>query len=131
MLLLLDNFEQVVQSAPLIAELLAASPQLNFLITSRAPLQVLWEHEFPVPALVLPDLNNLPAIESLARIPAVSLFIERARAVNPDFVLGDDNARAVAEICTRLDGLPLAIELAAARIKLLTPQGISQRLSSR
>jgi predicted ATPase/serine/threonine protein kinase len=131
MLLLLDNFEQVVSAAPLLADLLAACPHLKMLVTSREVLQLRGEHEFSVPPLALPDLKHLPPMERLALSPSIALFIERARAVKPDFALTTANAQAVAETCTQLDGLPLAIELAAARIKLLPPQAILQRLESR
>ncbi len=126
MLLLLDNFEQIVTAAPLITELLSACPQVKILITSRAPLKVRWEREFPVPPLALPSLHD--SMTALAQSPSVELFLERTRAVKPDFELTEENARSVAEICTRLDGLPLAIELAAARIRILTPRAILQRL---
>jgi predicted ATPase len=129
-LLLLDNFEQIVAAGPLVAELLSACPMLKTLVTSRATLRLRWEHEFPVPPLATPDLDQTTP-ESLIQSPAVDLFIQRARAVRPGFMLTQENARAVAEICSRLDGLPLAIELAAARIKALTPQSIQQRLDRR
>jgi predicted ATPase len=131
MLLLLDNFEQVVAAAPLIAELLAACPCLKCLVTSRVVLHLSGEHEFPVPPLALPDPRGLPAIDTLSQYAAVELFIQRALAVRPDFQVDNDNAQAVAEICVRLDGLPLAIELAAARIKLFPPQAILARLGRR
>lgn len=131
MLLLLDNFEQVVSAAPIAAALLAACPRLKFLVTSRAPLHLRGEHQFVVPCLALPNPKQLPPIESLSQYAAVALFIQRALAVNRHFAVTNENAPAVAEICTRLDGLPLAIELAAARIKLLPPQTILARLESR
>jgi predicted ATPase/serine/threonine protein kinase len=130
-LLLLDNFEHLVAEAPLVAELLASSAQLRLLVTSRAPLHIYGEHEYPVPPLALPDPKSVPAIEVLTRYPAVALFIQRARAVKPDFEVNQENAAAVATICARLDGLPLAIELAAARIKLLSPSAMQTRLESR
>jgi predicted ATPase/DNA-binding XRE family transcriptional regulator len=134
-LLVLDNFEQVIESAPLIAELLESSPGLLILITSRVPLHVRGEHEFPVPPLALPDPAVTPGLETTAEnlvdSPAVALFVERARAVKPSFVVTPDDIPTVAEICRRLDGLPLAIELAAARCKVLTPQGILGRLGHR
>jgi predicted ATPase/class 3 adenylate cyclase len=130
-LLLLDNFEQVMEATPLLEGLLAAAPRLKVLVTSRAALRIYGEHEFPVPPLELPDTRRLPEPEALARYEAVKLFIERARAVKPDFVLTNENAPAVADICARLDGLPLAIELAAARIRLLSPQAMLARLGSR
>src|SRR5262249_13714357 len=101
------------------------------LVTSRAALQLYGESEFRVPPLVLPNLSQLPPLERLADYEAVRLFVERARAVKPDFVLTTENAPAVAEICGRLDGLPLALDLAAVRVKLLTPQTLLARLSRR
>jgi predicted ATPase len=131
MLFLLDNFEQVVTAATLVAELLTACPRLKILVTSRASLHVSGEQEFPVPPLSLPALKHLASLEILSRSEAVALFVQRAQAVKPDFALCNENASAVAEICIRLDGLPLAVELAAARIKLLTPQTMLPRLESR
>ena len=131
MLLVLDNFEQVVAAAPLVAELLAACPRLKCLVTSRVVLRLSGEHEFPVPPLELPDPRHLPAVDALSQYAAVALFIQRALAVKPDFRVDNANAPAVAEICVRLDGLPLAIELAAARIKLLPPQAMLARLGRR
>ena len=131
MLLLLDNVEQLVEAAPELADLLIAAPQLKLLVTSRTPLHVSGEHEFPVPSLSLPDLAKLPEIASLSQYESVALFIERARAVKADFAITMENAPAIAEICVRLDGLPLAIELAAARAKLLSPQALLARLEQR
>jgi predicted ATPase/serine/threonine protein kinase len=131
MLLVLDNFEHVISAAPLVAGLMAACPKLKILVSSRAALHLRGEHEFVVPPLALPDLKHLPSTEELTQYPGVALFIQRARAIKLHFGLTNENARAVAEICTRLDGLPLAIELAAARIKLLSPQAILARLDSR
>lgn len=131
LLLVLDNFEQVLTAASQVADLLAQCPRLRLLVTSRERLHLSWEHEFPVAPLQLPDLNALPAPDAVGGYPAVALFLERARALKPDFSLTDQNARAVAEICARLDGLPLAIELAAARIKLLPPTAMLVRLESR
>jgi predicted ATPase/class 3 adenylate cyclase len=131
LLLVLDNFEQVLGAAPAVTELLAAAPGLKVLATSRAPLELYGEHEFPVPPLALPDLEHPPSLERLTQYEAVGLFVERARAVKPDFKVTNESAPAVAEICVRLDGLPLAIELAAARIKMLPPKAMLQRLSSR
>jgi predicted ATPase/class 3 adenylate cyclase len=130
-LLALDNFEQVLESAPLLDALLSAAPGLKVLATSRTALRLYGEHEFPVPPLSLPDTGSLPPVESLTRYEAVRLFVDRARAIRPDFSLTEENAPAVIEICTRLDGLPLAIELAAARIKLLPPQAMLSRLGNR
>ncbi len=131
MLLLLDNFEHLTAAAPRVAELLASGPGLKVLVTSRAPLRIYGEHEFPLPPLTVPESPTLPSLEALSNYSAVALFTQRAAAVKPDFELTADNAPAVAEICTRLDGLPLAIELAAARIKLLSPSVILARLASR
>lgn len=123
-LMVLDNFEQVLSAAPDVGALLAACPYLKVLATSRAPLRLSAEHEFPVPPLAHPDPARLPPLESLTDYPAVALFVARAQSARPDFALTPQNARAVAEICLRLDGLPLALELAAARITVLPPQGI-------
>jgi predicted ATPase/DNA-binding CsgD family transcriptional regulator len=131
MLLVLDNFEHVIAAAPLVADLLSACPSLQILATSRTPLRILDEHDFPVPPLALPDLESLPALEDLAATAAVTLFIQRATAANPSFTITGANARDVAEICVRLDGLPLAIELAAARTRLLTPAALRARLTNR
>jgi predicted ATPase/class 3 adenylate cyclase len=131
LLLVPDNFEQVLGAAPAVTELLAASPGLKVLATSRAPLGLYGEHEYPVPPLTLPDLKRPPPLELLTQYEAVGLFVERARAVKPDLAITNESAPAVAEICVRLDGLPLAIELAAARIKMLPPKALLERLSSR
>ena len=128
MLLVLDNFEQLLAAAPTVSALLEAAPQLKIVTSSRAPLRVTGEQELPVPPLELPDPQQLPSLEVLAQSDAVRLFIERARAVKPDFMVTAENAGAVAEIVFHLDGLPLAIELAAARVKLLTPQAMLPRL---
>ena len=130
-LLLLDNFEHLVQAAPTVAEILLIGPNLKILVTSRAALHIYGEHEFPVPPLALPDLLCVPPLETLSRYPAVALFVQRAVAAKPDFELTRENASAVAEICARLDGLPLAIELAAARVKVLSPASLLTRLASR
>jgi predicted ATPase/class 3 adenylate cyclase len=131
LLLLLDNFEQVLGAAPLVGELLSECPRLEVLATSRSVLRVYGEQEYPVPPLELPRPGRLPPIDRLSQYEAVRLFIERAKAARPDFSVTDENAPAVAEICARLDGLPLAIELAAARIKLLPPRAMLERLGSR
>jgi predicted ATPase/class 3 adenylate cyclase len=131
LLLLLDNFEQVLPAAPLVAQLLASCPRLKVLVTSRAALHLRGEKEFPVLPLALPDPKHLPPLEALSQYAAVELFIQRALDVKPDFEVTNENAPAVAEICHRLDGLPLAIELAAARIKLLSPQALLSRLERR
>jgi predicted ATPase/class 3 adenylate cyclase len=131
LLLLMDNFEQVLGAAPLVGELLSVCPKLKVLATGRSVLRVYGEQEYPVPPLELPRPGRLPPIDRLSQYEAVRLFIERAKAARPDFSVTDENAPAVAEICARLDGLPLAIELAAARIKLLPPRAMLERLSSR
>ena len=131
MLLLIDNFEHVMGAAPMLAELLALAPQLKLLVTSRAALRIYDEHEFPVPPLSLPQDPSLSPGEMLAEYSAISLFVQRATAVKPNFELTEENAPIVADICARLDGLPLAIELAAARIKLLSPSAMRARLESR
>jgi predicted ATPase/DNA-binding CsgD family transcriptional regulator len=131
LLMVLDNVEQVVAVAPQLEELLAACPNLKLLVTSRALLHVPAEQVFPVPPLALPDLSQLLASELLTQSGAVALFVQRAQAIQPSFQLTAANARAVAEICVRLDGLPLAIELAVARIRLLPPQALLKRLSQR
>jgi predicted ATPase len=127
MLLLLDNFEHVAPAATVVSELLMACPNLTVLTTSRERLHLSGEHEYPVPSLAVPDRELLPA-ENSTRYEAVALFVERARAAKPDFRLTEENAEAVVEICARLDGLPLAIELAAARVKLLPPRALLARL---
>jgi len=131
LLLLLDNFEQVLAAAPQLAELLAACPNLRLLVTSRAPLRLHGEREFAVAPFPLPDLQRLPTSEDLAQYAACTLFVQRAQAIQPAFQLTAANARTIAEICVRLDGLPLAIELAAARTRLLSPQALLARLSHR
>ncbi len=130
-LLLLDNFEQLVLAAPMLADLLASCPRLHLLVTSRSALRIQGEYEFAVPPLAVPDLTHLPENEDLAQVPTVALFLQRAQAIQPGFQLTKANARTIAEICTRLDGLPLAIELAAARTKLLPPQMLLKRLAHR
>jgi predicted ATPase/class 3 adenylate cyclase len=128
MLLVLDNFEQILPAASSVSALLGSGGDLKVITSSRAPLRISGEQEFPVPPLELPVLERLPSLEALAQSDAVKLFIERARAVKPDFMVTAENAASVAEICYRLDGLPLAIELAAARVKLLSPQAMLPRL---
>jgi predicted ATPase len=131
-LLVLDNFEHVIAASPLLAELLEACPHLKLLVTSREVLRLRGEHQFTVPLLALPDLNKrLPDVESLAHFPSVNLFVQRAKAITSDFQLTTDNVTTIAEICLRLDGLPLAIELAVARIKLFPPQALLARLDHR
>jgi predicted ATPase/class 3 adenylate cyclase len=130
-LLLLDNLEQVLEAAPVVDGLLSSAAELKILATSRTPLGLYGEYEFPIPPLSLPDPESLPPVENLTEYEAVRLFVERAMAVKPDFSLTEENAPAVVEICARLDGLPLAIELAAARIKLLSPGVLLDRLGNR
>ncbi len=131
LLIILDNFEQVIEAAPLVTELLADSPGLGILATSREALRVYGEQEYPVPPLEVPDPRAVPEIGLATQFGAVALFLERARAVMPSFGLTDENLAAVVEICYRLDGLPLAIELAAARVKLLSPAAMLGRLEHR
>ena len=128
LLLALDNFEQVIGAAPLLAGLLAAAPGLVVLVTSRAVLRLSGEHEFTVPPLPVPPAGAAADLGQLRRYASVDLFTKRAHAAAPDFELTVGNAAAVAEICRRLDGLPLAIELAAARVRLLPPQALASRL---
>ena len=130
-LLVLDNFEHLLPAALEIAELLATCPQLKVLVTSRIPLHLSGEHELPVPPLALPDLQQMPSVELLSRIAAVELFVQRAQAVKMDFILKAANAAEIAAICTRLDGLPLAIELAAPRVRMLAPHAILAGLDKR
>lgn len=127
-LLVLDSFEQVIDAAPDVAALLDACPGVKILVTSREPLHLRWEREFPVASLTVPDLTRLPDPRELTVFPAIALFVDRARAVRPNFALDAETGPAVAEICARLDGLPLAIEMAAALVKALSPQTIVQRL---
>jgi len=130
-LLLLDNFEQVIDAAPLVADLLATASQLKVLATSRETLHLRGEKEVAVLPLPLPDPTHLPPLERLSQYAAVVLFIQRASDAQPHFQVTNATAPVVAEICVRLDGLPLAIELAAARLKLFPPEGLLARLSSR
>ncbi len=131
LLLVLDNFEHVTAAARTVGALLAGAPRLDVLATSRAALRVYGEREVAVPPLSLPPTKRLPPLEELLQFEAVALFVERARAVVPAFALTDANAAAVAEICVHLEGLPLAIELAAARVRVLPPSTLLARLSSR
>jgi transcriptional regulator with XRE-family HTH domain len=130
-LVVLDNFEQVVEAAPDVVELLEACPHSGVLVTSRGALRVRGEQQMVVQTLPLPDVIQAASARELASYPSIALFEERARAVKPDFQLTDSNAAAVAELCARIDGLPLAIELAAAHAKVLSPQAILARLGSR
>jgi predicted ATPase/class 3 adenylate cyclase len=131
LLLVLDNVEQVLNAAPAVVDLLAACPRLRALVTSRAALHVSGEQVYPVPPLSLPDQKSANAVRDLASSEAMTLLVERAQAVNPSFAVTDANTAVLAEICRRLDGLPLAIELAAARTKLLSPQALLSRLERR
>jgi predicted ATPase/DNA-binding SARP family transcriptional activator len=131
LLLLVDNFEQLLPAAPLLGELLEAAPNLKLLVTSRALLRLGAEHQYSVPPLDLPDSERPADARDLAGLSAVALFVERARALSPTFELSEDNADAVADICLRLDGLPLALELAAARVRLLSPPELLARLEQR
>lgn len=129
LLLVLDNFEQLLPAASLLADCLAGAPQLTLLVTSRVPLRLYGEHEFAVPPLALPVDPGQATLGSLLQSPAIALFVARAQAVKPDFQLTAANALIVGQICRQLDGIPLAIELAAARSKLLPPQALLARLS--
>ena len=131
LLLTLDNFESVIAAAPQLVELLSACPRLTLLVTSRERLHVRGEREFPVLPLALPDLQHLPEGETLMHYGAVALFLERAREVQPTLALTPETAPLMAAICVRLDGLPLALELAAARLKLLSLSALVERLSHR
>ncbi len=131
MLLVLDNFEHLVKAGPLVADLLEAAPYSKAMVTSRALLQLYGEHEFVTPPLALPDPKHLPPPADLASYAAIELFVQRARAARIDFGLTDQNANAIAQLCLRLDGLPLAIELAAARCKQLSPEMLLARLGNR
>jgi predicted ATPase/class 3 adenylate cyclase len=128
LLLLLDNFEQLLSGASFVTEILAAAPGVKALVTSRAALRVSGEQEYAVPPMTAPDPERVSSLANLSGYEAVELFIQRARAVKPELEFDDSNAHSVAEICWRLDGLPLAIELAAARVRLLTPEDIVNRL---
>ena len=127
-LLLFDNFEHVLPAATLVSDLLAACPGLKILTTSRAPLRLRSEHEYPLSPLALPSAAETTSVETLATVASVNLFVQRARAIRPDFTLDASTAGVIAAICQRLDGLPLAIELAAARSKSLSPQALLARL---
>jgi len=129
-LIVLDNVEQIHAGASAVSGLLASCPYLTVIVTSRIPLRIEGEHEIPVSPLPVPARDDVPVAE-LQHVPSITLFVQRVRAVRPSFALGHDNAPAVAELCTRLDGLPLAIELAAARSKLLSPQAILRHLPRR
>src|SRR6266566_4920529 len=130
-LLVLDNAEQLLAAAPLAAQYLELAPRLKLLVTSREPLRVRDEQIVPVPPLTLPDPGHIPDLEHLVQIPAVALFVARAREARPDFTLTSENAAPIVETCQRLDGLPLALELAAAVLSLLSPAALLARLERR
>jgi predicted ATPase len=130
-LLLLDNFEQIFEAAPQVAALLASAPELQVLATSRTPLHLSGEQTYDVPPLALPDVGRLPGIDALTQYEAVALFIERAQAAKSGFTVTNENAPAIAQICVRVDGLPLALELAAARVRVLPPKTLLSRLDHR
>jgi predicted ATPase/class 3 adenylate cyclase len=130
-LLVLDNFEQVIGGAPTLSDLLAEAPHVRLIVTSREPLHIAGERVFPVPPLALPDPRHAGEPAAIAACASVRLFVARAQAVEPFFALTTRNARAIAELCVRLDGLPLALELAAARISLLSPEAMLKRLGER
>jgi predicted ATPase/DNA-binding SARP family transcriptional activator len=131
LLLVLDNFEQVITAAAQLAGLLALAPKIKVLVTSREPLHIAAEHVYPVPPLQVPDLRHIDEPSALLRFEAVTLFVKRAQALQPGFEVTAVNARAIAQICVRLDGLPLALELAAARTPLLPPEAMQKRLGER
>jgi predicted ATPase len=131
LLLVLDNYEHVIDAAPLVSDLLGAAPGITILVTSRTRLRLSGEHEHVVPPLGLADLSEHVSPQTVAESPAAQLFVARAEAVHEDFALTAENAAAVAAICRRLDGLPLAIELAAARVKVLSPSALLARLERR
>ena len=130
-LLILDNFEHLVSAATLVEEILLTCPDVTILVTSRAVLHVRGEQEYPVPPLALPHLNQIAESNNLSTYAAINLFLHRARAVSPTFEMTADNRRTIAKICIRLDGLPLSIELAEARVKALPSQELFARLSQR
>jgi predicted ATPase len=131
LLLILDNFEQVIEAATLVKELLMVARGLKIIVTSRVPLRVSGEYEYHVPLLPLPSQEKPLTLERLAELESIQLFVERAQSVKADFILTNENAPAIAEICLRLDGLPLAIELAAARVRVLPPQKMLGQLDKR
>lgn len=131
LLLILDNFEQVIEAAPRVSELLQSAPELKIMITSREPLRVYGEQEFPVPPLELPDVKHLPPLEALSHYSSIQLFVARARAVKPDFELNASNGEPIARVCALLDGLPLAVEMAAAQTKRNSPARLLTQLNER
>jgi non-specific serine/threonine protein kinase len=130
-LFILDCFERVLPAAMFLVDLLESCPETKFLVTSREPLHLLWEHTIQVLPLALPDPEHLPSLQELSQNPAVGLYVQCGQATNSGFALTEGNARAVAALCVRLDGLPLALKLAAARAQLLSPQMILERLTDR
>src|SRR5262249_49259309 len=131
LLLVLDNFEHLLDGALDVAALLDTCAYLRVLATSREPLHLRWEQEVAVPPLAVPDLEHVPPPEELVDVPAVALFARRAQSMRPAFRVEAEDVQAVAELCVRLDGLPLAIELAAARTRVLSPAAILARLDDR
>jgi predicted ATPase/DNA-binding CsgD family transcriptional regulator/DNA-binding XRE family transcriptional regulator len=129
-LLVLDNLEQVIDAAMALSSLLRACPGVSIIATSRAPLRIRSEREYPVPPLDIPALDHVPRVEDVATTPAVEMFVDRAQAALPSFALEQENAATIAAICRRLDGLPLAIELAAARVRVMSPLDILARLDA-
>ena len=129
-LLVMDNFEHILPARSLVTELLATAPRLKILVTSRAALHVYGEHEFVIPPMPMPSIENAKDAELLAQSPAVMLFVQRAQDVNPDFMLNNENSEAVFEICRRMEGIPLAIEMAAFQVKYFSPQAMLVRLSN-
>jgi predicted ATPase len=129
LLLVLDNFEQVVEAASVVSDLLGAAPHLKVLVSSREPLKIYGENEFPIPPLTVPSVKDRLSVDELKMYSAIELFTQRAQAAQPAFELRDDNALALLQICARLDGLPLAIEMAAARIKWITPVKLLEQLN--
>ncbi len=130
-LLVLDNFEQIIPAAPLVSTLLAGAPHLKILVTSRETLHLYGEQEYAVPPLGIPRQEDYASLAALSQSEAVTFFVQRAQAVLPEFRLTEENAPVIAQICVRVDGLPLAIELAAARIKLLAPKAMLERMDKR
>jgi predicted ATPase len=128
-LLVLDNFEQIIQAAPLVSDLLSACSQVKIIVTSREALRVPGEWQYPVPPLAVPEAQQPILLDGAVQSPALTLFAERARAYRPDFALNVDNVQAVATLCRHLDGLPLAIELLASRIRWLSPQAMVAQLA--
>ena len=133
MLIILDNFEQIIEGAEIVARILAACPRIRFLATSREALRLQDEFVYRVPTLSVPELefSSEKSLAALCQYDAVALFIDRAQLIKPDFNITNKNAPSVAEICVRLEGIPLAIELATARLGLLSPQGILSHLDKR